>query len=658
MILKSVRIREYKNIRDSGAVDIHHGITCLVGKNESGKSSLLEAMYRLNPSTTGHPETFAALRDYPRRRYGQDRERVPETCPITATFELEEKDVRAVEEVHASGILASRRITVSRNYDNETRWHFECDEATVRAASPPPVREEASAASSETRSDRCVLGGERREASGTDTIRDLPGSVRRILEERLPRFLYFDEYSVISGRLSLARLQCAEERSLEPGERSALALLRLAKVDVSNFGAGEYEARKAALEAAANGLTDEVLRYWTQNPHLCVELDIDLDGRGEPGAPFIDIRIRNQRHRITLNFNERSQGFTWFFSFLATLSEVRRSDRAILLLDEPGLGLHAAAQRDLLRFIEEGLAPSHQVIYSTHSPFMIAATALERVRTVEDRDGAGSCVSHAFFDHSRDTRLPLQASLGSELIHSLPVGADTLFVEGPSDHVFLTVLSTHLERQGRSSLDSRWTVVPVGGLSGVCAFAALLETRPNVAIIADLQDGEERIAVSTAGREILAREGVIRLTEITGTEEAGIEDLFAEEFYVGLVNRSHAATVEAFEVRGVGRIVERIESATGTGFNRYLPARFLLEHPEAPSPSAWTKPPCSASRLSSGRSTSRSACAEGGRGVARNPIVSLPGIPPPWARCSVSARRSRRRNEVHGQSSVRSKIPE
>ena len=584
MILKSVRIREYKNIRDSGGVAIDGRVTCLVGKNESGKSSLLEAIYRLNPVATGHPETFSALRDYPRRRYLQDREDVPATCPVTAVFELEEEDLRAVEDATASECPASRRIVVSRNYGNDLTWHFERDAAPGDAASVLPDPEEAGvvagAASLEAPFDPLLPDDAEDEVAETDRGTALPADLRRVLEERLPRFLYFDEYSVISGRLSLPRLQRAEEGSLEPGERSALSLLRLAGIEVSDFRADEYETRKASLEAAANELTDEVLRYWTQNPHLCVDLDIDPDGAAEAGGPFVEIRIRNQRHRVTLNFGERSQGFTWFFSFLAALSEVRHSKRTILLLDEPGLGLHAAGQKDLLRFIEEGLAPSHQVVYSTHSPFMVAASALERVRTVEDRDGAGSCVSHAFFDHSQDTRLPLQASLGAELVHSLPVAADTLLVEGPSDHVFLTALSAHLESRGRASLDSRWTVVPVGGLSGVCAFAALLETRPNVAIIADLHDAQAHVAESRAGLEMLSREGVVRLSDITGTEEADIEDLFAEEFYVDLVNRSRAAAIEAFEVQGAGRIVGRIENATGAGFNRYLPALFLLEHPE------------------------------------------------------------------------------
>ena len=594
MILESIRIREYKNIGDSGDVDIREGVTCLVGKNESGKTSLLEALYRLNPLTTGHPETFLPLRDYPRRRFGRDRARVPGVRPVTATFALEDEDVRAVEEVHGPGVLASRRVAVSRRYDNELRWDIALEGDGVRAAPPGAESETGSGAAREAAGEALPPlrpgaaahdgGGELEsllDAPRPDGERVSVAAVGRTLERRLPGFLYFDEYSVISGRISIARLRNGGLGRLTPSERTALSLLRIAGVDVAEFGAGDYDARKASLEAAANEITDEVMRYWSQNPLLSVDLDIDPGREGDAGAPFIDIRIRNQRHRITLNFNERSQGFTWFFSFLATLSEAGRSRRTVLLLDEPGLGLHAAAQRDLLRFIEERLAPSHQVIYSTHSPFMVVATELEGVRTVEDREGAGSRVSHTFFDHSEDTRLPLQASFGSELMRALPVGTDTLLVPGPSDHVYLTVLSAYLEAQGRASLDSRWTVVPVGGLGGVCAFAALLPPGRNLVLIADCQGQEGRFPASSMGRAMIERGGLVRLAEINATEEADLEDLFAEPFYLDLVNRSGAAAVEAFEVQGEGRIVKRIEDATGTGFNRYVPARYLLERPEA-----------------------------------------------------------------------------
>lgn len=76
----------------------------------------------------------------------------------------------------------------------------------------------------------------------------------------------------------------------------------------------------------------------------------------------------------------------WFFSFLVWFSQVKKNygQNLILLLDEPGLGLHAKAHEDLLRCIREKLGPQAQVIYSAHSPFMIDSDDLASVRTVED----------------------------------------------------------------------------------------------------------------------------------------------------------------------------------------------------------------------------------------------------------------------------------
>ena len=657
MRLKSFQVRKYKNVRSSGEVTVEDGVTCLVGKNESGKSALLQALYRLNPVPTGHPDTFVGLRDYPRRHYGQDKDRVPTTRPVTATFELDDEDVEAVEAVHGRGVLASRLVTVSKTYENELAWELDCDEK----GHVEHAMEDAGAGGEADAVGAIVHGFDTRDgllaklqsANAPPADPDCfprPGAgegcrsgIQRIIEGRLPKFLYFDEYSVMSGRVSVPRLQSAGKGGLNPGECTTLSLMRLAKVDLTEFTQDEYEGRRASLEAAANQISNDVFTYWSQNRSLSVDFDVDFGGARTGGAgpgPFIELRIRNHRHGITLNFSERSQGFTWFFSLLATLSELRHSKRMILLLDEPGLSLHASAQHDLLRFIDERLTPDHQVLYSTHSPFMVAATCLERVRTVEDRDGEGTRVSHEFLDHSDETRLPLQAALGQELLRSLPAAPATLLVEGPSDHVFLTAMSSHLETLGRTYLDPRWTIVPAGGLAGVFAFVALLGPRPNLAVLVDVFGKKKQRSHSTIVRRMIADKGIVRLVDFAemrhqpeGTDEgksvsranpgsgdagnagtraganadadetsaddrpdlddagvgdgldfdddpvldeADIEDLFAEDFYVDLVNRSGAASIEPFEIHGAGRIVHRIEMATGLGLDRYLPARTLL----------------------------------------------------------------------------------
>src|SRR5690606_3196458 len=139
--------------------------------------------------------------------------------------------------------------------------------------------------------------------------------------------------------------------------------------------------------------------YWTQNQDLEVEIDVREDPTDE--APFNEgpnlyIRIRNRRHRVTVPFSQRSKGFIWFFSFLVWFDSVKEQEGTnndlILLLDEPGLSLHAVAQEDLLRYIDR-LAERHQVIYTTHSPFMIWSDRLHQVRVVEDRKGEGTRVT-------------------------------------------------------------------------------------------------------------------------------------------------------------------------------------------------------------------------------------------------------------------------
>ena len=109
------------------------------------------------------------------------------------------------------------------------------------------------------------------------------------------------------------------------------------------------------IENASNAIGDDIFEYWTQNKNL--EVDLKLLPTAEPNAlpqltqaPLLEIRVRNTRHRVSVPFDERSRGFVWFFSFLAYFSKLEEDEKQplILLLDEPGLSLHAMAQRDLL----------------------------------------------------------------------------------------------------------------------------------------------------------------------------------------------------------------------------------------------------------------------------------------------------------------------
>src|SRR5690348_15251524 len=130
MRLTSVRVRRFRNILDSNPVTVQGDVTCLVGKNESGKTAILEALYLLKPI---YPATFHDIDDYPRwllanhRRSGE----IEKTSPVEATFELEAPDVEAIEAVAGPGIVSvGSHLVVSRDYTNEL--HVELPEVNER----------------------------------------------------------------------------------------------------------------------------------------------------------------------------------------------------------------------------------------------------------------------------------------------------------------------------------------------------------------------------------------------------------------------------------------------------------------------------------------------------------------------------------------------
>lgn len=590
MRLTAAHVVRFKSITDSGEFEIDEKVTALVGKNESGKTATLEAMYRHRPLPSGHPMDFQELRDYPRRYRARDKAAIPKTSPIALTFVIEDQDRAAVAEKFGAQALTSDRVTVSRRYgDDHCWWTASTDEIAIlkhlvdRAGLDPGryANGDLEATVAELRADEGASGAVALAAALGG--RDLAGEVRGVLQARLPKFQYFDDYNILPGAVSVRRLQTADEDDLEAGERTALALLRLAGVEGEEFTETEYESRKAALEAAANALTDELFEYWTQNDGLEVELDIEFRPTPAMGAgttePWLQIRVRNTRHRVTLNMAERSKGFIWFFSFLAAFSEYANEGRRIILLDEPGLNLHAKAQNDLLRFIDDRLAPHHQVIYSTHSLFMIEPTKLDRCRTVEDVEDAGTKVSQDIWAARADTVFPLLGALGVDLTQTLIIGPDQLLVEGPADVTYLSVMSDVVRRNSGTPLDPRWKITPVGGIDKIPTFVALLGGDLNVTVVMDVAAGGNQKITGLVKRGLLDQQRLVPLTDITGTSEVDIEDLFDQQWYLKLLKASGVGTITKAKLTGGGRIVKQVEAAMGQHYDHFQPASHLMRSP-------------------------------------------------------------------------------
>jgi len=619
MILKSVEIENFKSIENSNEFSIEP-ITCLVGKNESGKTAILEALYKLVPDIPEYAD-FDALIEYPRRHYSAYKSRA-ETEPdnvLTTVWELDKADLQAIEEKLGPKALRAQRVVITKGYDNDLHWEIKIDDKHVikkylkSSGLPKPERSKLENVESiDELIARLEKSGNRSDAEA-DFLRNLQEgfpdrhvepAITTILKERLPTLLYFSDYHRLPGQVSIDELVRKKSLSeLDHSDKVFLALLDLAGTGLDEIDEmDKFEELVAELEAVSNRLSREIFEYWSQNKHLDVEFRFDHALAGDP-PPFnkgniFRIRIKNRRHGVTVSFDERSAGFVWFFSFLVWFSQVKKNygENLLILLDDPALSLHARAQADLLRYINEKLRPHHQVIYTTHSPFMIDPENILSVRTVEDvvieENIQGTKVGDKVFSTDADTLFPLQTALGYNITQTLFVGKHTLLAEGPSDLLYLKWFSNELQKSGREYLDPRWVIAPCGGIDKIASFIALFRgSKLNIAVFTDFHGGQKKKVRNLKESGLLRRGHVFTAEMYVDQDEADIEDLLGRSLYISLVNRCYSLKTKSNMLPGEKacdappRVIQEVERHFSTlpsskipEFEHYPPASFLMEN--------------------------------------------------------------------------------
>ncbi|NJL77914.1 MAG: ATP-binding protein [Richelia sp. SM2_1_7] len=451
MQLIKAHITLFKSIDDSHEVSIEPDVTALVGQNESGKTAFLEALHKAK--AVDSDISYNYIEDYPRKDltfYEEQHNKKPATV-ATLTYQLNEDEIQYINDDLGFQLLEELSFNISCKYDNNRTIGLDIPTKPYTAyledliKNSPLTKEIKDNISSVTTLDELfeVLNNSDLNSESTDWFNKLTQKFKQseksnwniinhyiwnnYLSSDIPHFLYFDEYNFLPGKVNLLTLQQRENsNTLTNEDKTVLALLHLARISIDDLMTPSgYETSKAKLEGISNLITDRVFKYWTQNQDLEVQFDIKEDPNDV--APFnngknLYIRIRSQRHRVTVPFNQRSKGFIWFFSFLVWFDSIKKQTNTnrdlILLLDEPGLNLHALAQADLLRYIDH-LAKSHQIIYTTHSPFMIHSDRIHEVRTVEDLPKEGTKISDNVSGSDPKTIFPLQAALGYTIAQNL-----------------------------------------------------------------------------------------------------------------------------------------------------------------------------------------------------------------------------------------------
>ena len=601
--MKFVRfqIENYKVIDEIAPIPIDARVTALVGKNESGKTAVLKALWK---SRNVAKSAFDKLYDYPRARYAQDRKGTQTIT--TLEFELTLKEAKALV-TYLPHLPAIQPICIvyRRSYAGEDLIHQQIvfdsldtgtmEKEKISSAIDAVIEPLESSSSVEwdpvSQATRTALDA--LEQINENALLWTPETIQALdsfnvavttwicadssrkdmavaerqqfdvlmtqlqacawIEANLPIFIYFDDYGQLDTRIHLPSY-LTSTKSSDSKVRTQTALFEWSQIDpqeILDLGrprrSGEseeqiqrrYEKRRALLDSASFVLTGDWIAWWTDKRH---RLHFDADGED------LVLKVSDQHNEFPIPFEERSRGFQWFFSFyLVFLAESKKAHKgAILLLDEPGLHLHPTLQVKLLALFEK-IAANNQLIYSTHLPFLVDGNHLERVRTVylDGSDPQKTCVSADVQPGGdRETLFPLQAALGYSIAQTLFLGKRSLIVEGITDYWLIKALNACIPQlDGQPGLHEDTVLIPMGGTKHLMPLAAIMVASTDISrgrslvVLLDSDDAG-RQAAQRINNKFSEDLPVLMLGSTINRTEATIEDLVPRDAYVTAVKQA------------------------------------------------------------------------------------------------------------------------
>ncbi len=606
MKMKNFRIRKYRNIEDSGEIEILDRLTCIVGKNQSGKTALLRALYKFNPH---QPAPYDLRREWPR---GQRTQQNPKQIVCEVCFALENNEKEELATLTAQSMTALQ-VIVTKDYEGTFEIHFpeqpelfpnslhpnDIDGACAALAQPSAevgsnfaqtageclleVRRFASEGRFSELANLRKIHTERLQASLSPgnpepqtqnenqylqtyaqklqevenrlgTALSMHQKAHDYIVKRIPTFIYMDDYKRFQGRANLEAVKQKRDDKKIPlteEDETFLMILELAGIELdplisqgkSNDAAILHD-RQLDLQDAATTLTNDVAGRWGQNNYR-------VQFRTDSQMFFTDIEEVDKAIGM-IPLEEQSKGFQWFFSFdLHFMHDSEGTfEGCVLLLDEPGLHLHPGGQADLLKRLD-AYSAKNVTIYTTHLPFLVDLREPSRIKVINQIDGA-AVVSDDLGSSQREEKLTLQAALGMRANQSYLVAERNLVVEGADDYWLLSELSNLRERSGDEGLPEDVMITAAGGASDVVHVATYMIGQDlQIVALFDSDDAgrreEEKLRTKWLTRYKGTRSTTLLLGHVVGVDgqDFTIEDIFPPDYYLEKVRRSHANKLKA-----------------------------------------------------------------------------------------------------------------
>jgi len=590
--LRKFRVQAFRCIHDSGDIVVGD-LAAFVGRNESGKTTILQALTMLNKD-----EDISEL-----DLCDEMTERLKSEIRIVeGDFELNHDETEIVKErfpdFHITKIKIFRTnkdpelqydfgdIKISEEEDkNLEHWQTSTKQLSNFVESIPNYiskKLDVDFFTGNTPNDKKIIQAELDEFdnslrdAATDeqqvvsewekVYADITKNVKKILIDNTetdalknfigdnlhPRFVYFSDYKKILGNINLAEYIKESENEASAGieyiegfdrAETVRNLLYLSELDIEKLDGLKNSPSKLIkfLNTASKNLTQRLNPSWKGEA-------INVELRLNPGN-ILSVVLSDVHKDGTITntglLNRRAEGFKWTFSFIVNFAaETQRSElkEAILLLDEPARNLHPTQQAGISDLLKN-LAGSNQVLYATHSPFMIFDYTPGNLLVVElDRKKHLSKIFYDYWKADDATLTPILYGLSKGLVDSITdreVGNNSrplIIVETMSDTMYLNAFDKFLQDPNISM--NPLNVVPTHNKNSVLPLSLFYRNHDyNTFILLDNDYESKQIADELKVNKFSEAQTIF--FEISGELLPSIEDYMIIEDYLYAVNQTY-----------------------------------------------------------------------------------------------------------------------
>lgn len=554
--IESVRTRGFRSVVDSTTVQLTEDVTILVGPNGAGKTNFMKSISEIDTTTDiSHEQS----------KYESRGKKPTDVRPVISARidepSVYSEELRAlVDPVSVESVSSPNEVTelegsvvIERNASGE---HTIRDETTRReivelaSLRIEEIRQAADAIKNlvplnSTRVEKKRLQARLAEYKKSveleiddipelelvlssdlmkkhETLKEINRDLDYLLEkssklknikedqtEVVPAVHYFDSQRSIEDKIAVENLQSSE---------AYVSLFRIADsstetVDLSDYSTQQIERRLGQVERYLTTLLNEyreidkpmeasVSEAVTDPTDGRYTVEISVDEQGD--KQFISLSVSDTAEKgFSTPPTERSTGARWLLSFLLGFIELSFTgdEPGLVVYDDPGLPLHPKWKRQLRRILY-AVNTEYQVVYSTHSPFLIRNDRASQVRIARncgapehgETDQCGTKIfplNEATGSSSVHDRLdPVRSSLGAPIAESLFGGERNIIVEGPTDKQYLEAFSSlFTDNHAKLSFD-RGTYHMPGNGSNVPVLASFLEVeQPNYVVLTDSDGG-------------------------------------------------------------------------------------------------------------------------------------------------------------------------